>query len=206
MRRAAALLAMALPQALALTSALTPALAVPADRPARGEAATVETCFTPRRRCTGVIVAAIDRARRDIYVQAYGFTSAPIVGALVSAYRRGVRVAAILDKSNTRRSGRFDGAGIIDAAGIPVWIDRRKGIAHNKVIVIDGRFVVTGSFNFTAAADRWNAENVVVLESAVVAAQYLANWRSLLAAARRYDGPEPPPRSLRFPRSGSARR
>jgi phosphatidylserine/phosphatidylglycerophosphate/cardiolipin synthase-like enzyme len=188
MRRAAALLLLGL------------ALAPQADVLAHGDAATVETCFTPRRRCTAVIVAAIDRAQRDIYVQAYGFTSAPIVGALVLAYRRGVRVAAILDKSNARRSGRVDGARIIGAAGIPVWIDQRKGIAHNKVIVIDGRFVVTGSFNFTEAADRRNAENVVVLESAVVAAQYLANWRSLLATARRYEGPEAPRVLLRHRR------
>jgi phosphatidylserine/phosphatidylglycerophosphate/cardiolipin synthase-like enzyme len=164
---------------------------------AASDVASVETCFTPRRRCTGVIVTAIDRARREVKVLAYGFTSAPILAALVAAERRGVSVAAILDKSNARWSRRHDGARLISAAGIPVWIDHRRGIAHNKVIVIDGHVVVTGSFNFTASADSRNAENVVVLESTAVAGRYLADWRALLATADRYDGPDQATRSRR---------
>jgi phosphatidylserine/phosphatidylglycerophosphate/cardiolipin synthase-like enzyme len=59
---------------------------------------------------------------------------------------------------------------------IRVLIDNKPAIAHNRVIVLDGRTVITGSFNFTLSADTRNAENVVVLESADVAGWFLASW------------------------------
>ena len=50
------------------------------------------------------------------------------------------------------------------------------GIAHNKVMIIDNQKVITGSFNFTTAADTKNAENVLLIEDAQLAEQYLINW------------------------------
>jgi phosphatidylserine/phosphatidylglycerophosphate/cardiolipin synthase-like enzyme len=57
-------------------------------------------------------------------------------------------------------------------------------IAHNKVMVIDGQRVITGSFNFTAAAQNHNAENLLVLDDSVWAAQYRTNWERRRAASR----------------------
>jgi len=70
-----------------------------------------------------------------------------------------------------------------------VWIDDQPSIAHNKVIVIDGRLVITASFNFTASAGRRNAENVVLIESAEVARWYLDNWESRRVVSRSYEAP-----------------
>ena len=96
-------------------------------------------------------------------------------------------VAAILDKSQDRQDdarGRYSPAIYLAHAGTRVLIDDEPAIAHNKVIVIDGRTVLTGSFNFTLSADTRNAENVVVLESANVAGWFLANWREREAVSR----------------------
>jgi len=49
-------------------------------------------------------------------------------------------------------------------------------IAHNNVMGIDGTVVITGSFNFTKAAQDRNAENLRVLEGAALVAEYRANW------------------------------
>lgn len=65
-----------------------------------------------------------------------------------------------------------------------VWIDDGPAIAHNKVIIIDGRTVITGTFNFTKSADERNAENVVVLGSPEVASWFAANWDARRAASR----------------------
>ena len=55
-------------------------------------------------------------------------------------------------------------------------IDANHAIAHNKIIVIDGETVVTGSFNFTNAAQDKNAENLVIIRDSTLAAQYTQSW------------------------------
>jgi phosphatidylserine/phosphatidylglycerophosphate/cardiolipin synthase-like enzyme len=67
-----------------------------------------QVCFSPKRGCTEAIVSQIDKAKSKILVQAYSFTSAPIAKALVNAHKRGVKVEAILDKS--QRSERYTSA------------------------------------------------------------------------------------------------
>ena len=112
-------------------------------------------------------------------MQAYSFTSKPILAALLSAQRRGVKVQLILDRSNlTQKSSEADEA--VDA-GIPVLIDAKHEISHNKVIIVDAELVITGSFNFTHNAEESNAENLVLLRSRDLAARYMQNW---LAHAR----------------------
>jgi phosphatidylserine/phosphatidylglycerophosphate/cardiolipin synthase-like enzyme len=138
----------------------------------------VTPCFVPGHDCQQQIIDVIDAARHDLLIQAYSFTSAPIAQALVRAERRGVKVTAILDKS--QRSERYSGARFLINAGIPVWIDDRPAIAHNKVIVADERITVTGSFNFTKAAQERNAENIVVIDDPRIAAAYRQNIQARL--------------------------
>ena len=64
------------------------------------------------------------------------------------------------------------------AEQIEVGIDKVPGIAHNKVMIIDKRKVITGSFNFTSAADSRNAENVIIIDDTIVAKQYQQNWNN----------------------------
>ena len=108
-------------------------------------------------------------------MQAYSFTSAPIAQALVAAKNRGVRVEVILDKS--QRTEHYSEADFLAHSGIPVSIDAAHSIAHNKVMVIDDETVITGSFNFTKAAEERNAENLLVLQDKDLAARYKSNWR-----------------------------
>lgn len=141
--------------------------------PAR--AGTIEVCFTPGEDYTGKIVREISDAREEILVQAYSFTSAPIVKALVAAHRRGVRVETLLDKS--QRKEKYTSATFLDHADVPVLIDDAHAIAHNKVMIIDRGTVITGSFNFTKAAQEKNAENLLVIKgNKALVEEYLANY------------------------------
>lgn len=150
--------------------------------------ATYETCFTPGDDCEGLIVRTIESARRSIDIQAYEFTSRTIAQALHDARKRGVDVRAILDKSQERgKSGVLE---ILESAAIPLRIDDKVSIAHNKVIVIDGATTITGSFNFTNAAQRRNAENVLIVRNDRGLAQaYEANFgkRWSVSRTRRQD-------------------
>ena len=144
----------------------------------------VQACFTPGENCTEVIVTEIGRAQHSVLVQAYSFTSSPIAKALVEAKRRGVDVRAVLDKS--QRTEKYSGADFLANSSVPVMIDDRHAIAHNKVMVIDEETVITGSFNFTKAAQEKNAENLLVIRDRELAERYAENWRvpSAMIAAR----------------------
>jgi phosphatidylserine/phosphatidylglycerophosphate/cardiolipin synthase-like enzyme len=133
----------------------------------------VTVCFTPGGNCTDAIVQALGGAKHTILAQAYSFTSAPIAKALLDAHKRGVQVQVILDKS--QRSDKYSSADFLANQGVPVVIDANHAIAHNKVIVIDGELVITGSFNFTKAAQEKNAENLLILRDLALAAQYTKN-------------------------------
>ncbi len=162
--------------------------------PALAESAEPVVRFTPGQDCTGLIVQQIQAARYSILVQAYSFTSVPILSALKAAHARGVDVEVIVDKSSARQSksgSRYSAATYLSNAGIPVWIDSKVAIAHNKVMVIDGQRVITGSFNFTAAAQSKNAENLLVIEDFALAAEYKANWERRRAVSEPYAGALP---------------
>jgi phosphatidylserine/phosphatidylglycerophosphate/cardiolipin synthase-like enzyme len=160
--------------------AWTPLKAAPSSIP------MPEIYFSPEGGCTDAVVEEISRARNSILVQAYSFTSTRIAGALVSAARRGIRIEAVLDKSN--RTGRYSAADFLINARIPTFIDSKHAIAHNKVIIIDGNTVITGSFNFTKAAEESNAENLLVLRSPVLAGRYTENFLKHKAHAKPYYG------------------
>ncbi len=147
---------------------------------------SVRVCFTPGEPCGRAIVVEMDGAKREILIQAYGFTSKDLAAAAMRAVKRGVRVRAILDKSN--RSDRYSAATFLAHAGAEVSIDARHAIAHNKIMVIDGETVVTGSYNFTRAAEERNAENVLIVRSKRLAEAYAENWRKHAGHSEEYAG------------------
>jgi phosphatidylserine/phosphatidylglycerophosphate/cardiolipin synthase-like enzyme len=171
---------------VALASTITAPAIIPSAR-----AAQIEACFSPRLPgdCdpTATIVRTIDGARRSILVQAYEITSRPIVNALVRAHRRGVGVRAIVDYGqlhDRRYHNEANEVRLLRAAGIRVLVDRpRNGLMHDKVMIIDGDTVITGSFNYTYRAEHSNVENLLVIHDPALAAQYARHWRSRAAMA-----------------------
>jgi phosphatidylserine/phosphatidylglycerophosphate/cardiolipin synthase-like enzyme len=146
----------------------------------------IQVFFSPQGGCTEAVVQNLASAHSEIFVQAYSFTSAPIAKALVDAHRRGVKVQVILDKS--QRTEKYSSADFVLHSGIPTYIDAQHTIAHNKIMVIDGKTVITGSFNFTKAPEEHNAENLLVINDPELAGKYLANWKNHVAHSDGYTG------------------
>jgi phosphatidylserine/phosphatidylglycerophosphate/cardiolipin synthase-like enzyme len=143
--------------------------------------------FSPNGGCTGAIIKEIDQSKTEIFVQAYSFTSAPIAKALLNAHKRGVKVQAILDKS--QKTVKYSSATFLYNTGVPTFIDARHAIAHNKIMIIDRETVITGSFNFTKAAEDKNAENLLVIKNKEIAKAYLENWSRHKEHADKYERP-----------------
>src|SRR6185312_15919191 len=91
------------------------------------------------------------------------------------------------DKTDARdKSGRmkiYGPAGLMALAGATVWVDDHAGIAHNKVIIIDGWETIGGSFNYTKSAATRNRENVTFISSPEMADAFLANWEARRAVS-----------------------
>ena len=134
----------------------------------------VHVFFSPNGGCTNAIIKEIDNAKSEILVQAYSFTSTAIAKALLNAHKRGVKVEAVLDKS--QRKEKYTSATFLANSRIPTFIDSVHAIAHNKIMIIDGTTVITGSFNFTKAAEVRNAENLLIIRSPELAKLYITNW------------------------------
>ena len=156
-------------------------------RPQRFSAVgSIETAFTPGDAIDSLIVNAIDGARDEVLVQAYSFTHRRIARALVRARERGVAVSVLADREQARTLPQNALPGLA-AGGVDVCLDGNFQAAHNKVVVIDAdtprAITITGSYNFTYAAQRGNAENVVVLRDNPPAARaYRSNWMRLKGA------------------------
>ncbi|MHB9072520.1 MAG: phospholipase D family nuclease [Desulfobaccales bacterium] len=129
---------------------------------ALAQTGSIRVYFSPNGGCTDAILEQINRAKTEILIQAYSFTSKPIAQALIQAQKRGVRIAAVLDKSNWTQ--KYSAATFLKNVDVPVYIDDKHAIAHNKIMIIDNRVVITGSFNFTMAAETKNAENLLIIE------------------------------------------
>jgi phosphatidylserine/phosphatidylglycerophosphate/cardiolipin synthase-like enzyme len=132
--------------------------------------------FTPPANAAAALVNAIDASKREVLVQAYGFTHNAIAQALVRAHQRGVVVRVLLDQKS-QSSNRYV-MDVLTDAQIELRQDGKHAIAHNKVMVIDQAIVITGSFNFTNSAATRNAENFLVLKSADLAEKYRLQWQN----------------------------
>jgi phosphatidylserine/phosphatidylglycerophosphate/cardiolipin synthase-like enzyme len=153
------------------------------------QAGSIRVYFSPRGGCTDAILSQINQAKTEILLQAYSFTSQPIAQALIRAHQRGVRISAVLDKSN--RSKKYSAATFLKNVGIPVFINDRHAIAHNKIMIIDDRVVITGSFNFTMAAENKNAENLLILDDLPeITRPYRENFQNHLKHSGPYLGLE----------------
>ena len=139
--------------------------------------ANISVCFTPPSRCGNFIVEQIKEAKQSIYIQAYCFTSKKIIEALIEAKNRGVEIEIILDRSNFHKK-KQNIIRLLESNQIRIYQDKVAGIAHNKIMIIDSKKVITGSFNFTENAEKNNAENVIILDDINVANKYYQNWKT----------------------------
>ena len=166
---------------LTIWMGLSPSISHSQEKPT-----TWEIYFSPKGGCTDAIIREIGKAKNSVLVQAYSFTSAPIAKALLDAYKRKVKMEIILDKS--QRTQKYSSATFFANHGIPIKIDSAHAIAHNKVIIIDGETVITGSFNFTKAAEENNAENLLVVHDRKLAEGYTSNWEEHERHSEVYQG------------------
>ncbi|MCS7095077.1 MAG: phospholipase D family protein [Thaumarchaeota archaeon] len=138
-------------------------------------------CFSKTMNCASIIVDSIDRANSSVLVAIFSFTRDDIANALVRAHNRGIDVRVIIERTRINESGSEYLR--LKNNGVNVRLDGNPDLMHHKFIVIDGQIVITGSYNFSGAAEDRNDENLIVIVSARVASQYTSEFERIWRAA-----------------------
>jgi phosphatidylserine/phosphatidylglycerophosphate/cardiolipin synthase-like enzyme len=132
-----------------------------------GSGIIVEDYFCPEDHCESHVLAVLQEAGVSVHFMTYAFTSDPIGEYLAS--RSDLDIKGVFEK---QQLSQWSEDKRLKDAGIPVKIDERPYLMHHKVFIIDGKTVITGSFNPSRNADQNNDENVVVIRDAGIAEQY----------------------------------
>lgn len=127
----------------------------------------IDVYFSPQDKALPFILEQIDHARSSIVFMAFSFTSAPIADALIDAIERGVRVEGVIEKRNAVGTGSVFAQ--LRMNGVDILEDGNCYIMHHKVMIIDDKVVITGSYNFTDNAENANDENLAIIRDTTIA-------------------------------------
>lgn len=157
----------------------------PANTPYPGltvDGIPLQVYFSPDDGVLKHILALVNQAQRSVDFMAYSFTSDELAEALLGRAAAGVKVRGVFetDQYYANIGTEFDR---LVEGGLSVRLDGNPSHMHHKVLIIDERIVITGSYNFTANAEQRNDENLLVIEDPALAQLYLAEFRRVFSLA-----------------------
>lgn len=134
-------------------------------------ATKVSAYFSPQDKTVEkALVPLIENAQSYIYLPVFVITHKKLTQALIDAKNRGVDVKIILDATSVRSNHTTHE--ILREAGIPLKTENYAGKVHNKSMIIDDKYVITGSMNFSNSGENRNDENCLVIENSDLAKFY----------------------------------
>ena len=147
------------------------------------DGAQLEVRFSPDDGVENRLVELVHNAQTSVTVMAFSFTSDALAEALLDQARDGVRVRVVLDEeqAGSNTGGEYQR---LKDAGIDVRLDGIPGQMHHKVLVVDGKWVAFGSYNFSRSAEVRNDENLIIAEDAELAEKFLGEFEKINEMAR----------------------
>ncbi|CNI17022.1 endonuclease [Yersinia massiliensis] len=140
---------------------------------------SIEAGFSPEGSAQKLVLDTINAAHSSIQMIAYAFQAKDITAALDAAQRRGVRVQVVIDKRRNKGSTSLAAMRDITRHGVELRIDGHYHIQHDKMMIIDGSTLETGSFNYAKSAEYDNSENVLVIKDMPkIVSQYQEHFAS----------------------------
>jgi phosphatidylserine/phosphatidylglycerophosphate/cardiolipin synthase-like enzyme len=144
--------------------------------------ARVENCFSPSQGCSRLVEDTVAQAEESIHFMAFSFTDTEIGNAMIERAKAGVDLTGVFESTGSQT--RFSEYGVMQQAGLEVYTDGNPYAMHHKVIIVDERTVIFGSYNFTSNADDSNNENLVIVDDPQLAAAFEAEFQRVLDLAR----------------------
>ncbi len=116
------------------------------------------------------ILSLINNAEKYIYIPAFVITHYELSNALIAAKSRNINVKIITDATSSGMT--HNKISELRNAGIPLKTESFAGKMHAKSIIIDDKFVITGSMNFSNSGENKNDENCLIIEDTEIAKFY----------------------------------
>ncbi len=142
---------------------------------------SVQVFFSPEDSCDKKVVALIDSANKSIDVAMYSFTLNDIGQALANAQKRGVKVRVVVEKQEVSSYSQYWN---LIKNNVSVLNDSNSAYMHDKFAVIDGKIVLTGSYNWSKHATYSNNENLIVINNKEVASEYENEFEKIYSEAK----------------------
>ncbi len=136
---------------------------------------TIWVVFTPEDGALEqAVIPLVNAAQFEIRFLAFSFTDYPLANAMIQRLQNGVSVAGVYERvGSDTDAAEFD---TLYCAGISVRRDGNPSFMHNKVVIVDQRYVITGSLNYSTSAEESNDENVIMLDNPEIARLYLQEF------------------------------
>ena len=131
------------------------------------------------------IIPVIRGAQSNVRFLAFSFTDQPLAQAMIDRAGTGVDVAGVFEKVGSETESAQLGS--LYCAKVPVRQDGNPRFLHDKLIVVDNRYVITGSFNFSANATESNDENVIIIDNPQIASLYMKEFERIWSIATEPD-------------------
>jgi phosphatidylserine/phosphatidylglycerophosphate/cardiolipin synthase-like enzyme len=132
--------------------------------------------FSPEDKCSSKLIYWIDKANKSIHILIYSFTLDSISEALIKAHKRGIEVLIVMEKSQLSKYSKYEE---LKNSGIEVRLDNNPALMHNKIAIVDGKIVITGSYNWTESAEYKNNENMIIILSVDIAQIYEKEFQKI---------------------------
>ena len=144
----------------------------------------IETYFSPDDSPAARIMKLVLEAEESIDFLYYSFTSDGIGDALLFQDTQGVQVRGVMD-AYQERAGLGGEYQRLNEYGLDVHLDVHPEKLHHKVIIIDNRIVITGSYNMTRSAEIRNDENILIIHNETIAGIYQGEFSWIYEEASR---------------------
>ena len=138
---------------------------------------TAEAFFSPGESCRATIIQQIDRAVRQIKICVFTISDDRITNAIISAHKRGVDIMILTDNDKSFDIG--SDIGQLAQDGIFIKIDNTSNHMHHKFMVVDEQMALTGSYNWTQSAARYNRENIILSSETGIIKSFLNEFEKL---------------------------
>jgi phosphatidylserine/phosphatidylglycerophosphate/cardiolipin synthase-like enzyme len=148
----------------------------------------VDVLFSPDDFVVSRLSQLLGGAQESIHFLAHAFTSTELGTIIRNRAAQGIVVAGVLESDlvsqDQSNPNKVDELSLFRQAGLDVRLDGKPEIMNHNIMIIDGKIVVIGSYEFTNRAENENDENVLIIYNEIIAQKFMEEFQRVQSRAQ----------------------